>query len=298
MLRQGDGVAHADVRDVLDGGGDVAHLPGVQALPGAVAQGQVGPHLGHVELPAHGHHADAVPHLHAARLHAHRGDGPAIVVVVGIEDQGLKRRVGIVLRGGHVGHDVLQHVVDANALLGGDQRAALAVQADLVLDLLLHHLRLGRGQVDLVDDRADLQVVLQRHVDVGQRLGLDALAGVHHQHRALAGRQRAGNLIGEVHVAGGVDQVQHVLLAVLRGIGHAHGLGLDGDAPLPLQLHAVQHLVGHVPLLHHARALQDAVRQGGFAVVDVGNDAKIADSALIVAQNAALRDLIIIHYIS
>ena len=49
------------------------------------------------------------------------------------------------------------------------------IQADHVLDLLLHLVGLGGGQVDLVDDRHDLVVVLDRLIDVGQCLRLDAL---------------------------------------------------------------------------------------------------------------------------
>jgi hypothetical protein len=52
-------------------------------------------------------------------------------------------------------------------------------------------LRLRGRQVDLVEHRDDRQVVLQRHVQVGQRLRLDALGGVDQQHGALARGQRA-----------------------------------------------------------------------------------------------------------
>ena len=38
--------------------------------------------------------------------------------------------------------------------------------------LLRHLLGVRGGEVDLVDDRDDLQVVLERHVDVGQGLRL------------------------------------------------------------------------------------------------------------------------------
>ena len=71
-------------------------------------------------------------------------------------------------------------------------------------------LGVGVGQVDLVDDGDDRQVVLERQVDVGQRLGLDALGGVDDQQRALAGGEAAADLVGEVDVAGGVDQVELV----------------------------------------------------------------------------------------
>ncbi len=47
-----------------------------------------------------------------------------------------------------------------------------------------------------------VQVAVQRQVQVGQRLRLDALGGVDQQHRALAGLQRARHLVGEVDVAG------------------------------------------------------------------------------------------------
>ena len=58
------------------------------------------------------------------------------------------------------------------------------------------------GQVDLVDDRDDLEVVLDREIGVGQRLRLDALGRVDQQQRAFARGQRPGYLVGEVHVAG------------------------------------------------------------------------------------------------
>ena len=80
-----------------------------------------------------------------------------------------------------------------------------------------HLLGLGGGQVDLVDDRHDLMVVLDRLVDVGERLRLDALRRVDDQQRAFAGGEAAADFIGEVDVAGRVHQVELVGLAV-RGL--------------------------------------------------------------------------------
>ena len=50
------------------------------------------------------------------------------------------------------------------------------VEPDHVLDLLLDAVGVGGGQVDLVEHRQDLEVVVERLVDVGERLRLDALA--------------------------------------------------------------------------------------------------------------------------
>ena len=76
-------------------------------------------------------------------------------------------------------------------------------------------------QVDLVDDRDDLEVVVDREIGVGQRLRLDALRRVDEQQRAFAGGQRARDFVAEVDVAGRVDQVEDVGLAVRRRVVRA-----------------------------------------------------------------------------
>ena len=81
----------------------------------------------------------------------------------------------------------------------------MGLQADRALDLLLHSVRIGSRQVDLVQDRDDLQIVLHRQIGVGHGLGLDALGGVDDQQRTLASRQAPRNLVREVHVARRVD---------------------------------------------------------------------------------------------
>jgi hypothetical protein len=141
------------------------------------------------------------------------------------------------------------------------QHGVARVQADDGFDLLANALRLGRRQIDLVDDRNDFQVVVQRQVGVGERLRLHALRGVHHQQRAFAGLQAARNLVGEIHVAGRIDQVELVQVAVVGAVVQAHGVGLDGDAALALQVHGVEHLLHHFALRERAGDLQQAVRQ-------------------------------------
>ena len=124
------------------------------------------------------------------------------------------------------------------------------------------HTRSGSadGQVDLVQDRDDLVVRFDRVIGVGQRLRLDALAGIDHQQRALAGGQRAADLVGEVDMAGRVHQVQDVGLAVLGLVVEAHGLRLDGDAALALDIHRIEHLVVELALAHRAAGASAAGR--------------------------------------
>ena len=80
---------------------------------------------------------------------------------------------------------------------------------------------------------------------------------------------------------GGVDQVEHVVLAIAGAIGKPNGLCLDRYPPLPFQIHGVEHLFTHVPLADRAGQLQEAVGQGRLAMVDVGNDGEVANARLI-----------------
>ena len=143
---------------------------------------------------------------------------------------------------------------DALAGLGRDPQDVLGGDAEHLLDL--HRVAVGVGgrQVDLVERGDDLEVVLHGQVAVGQRLGLDALGGVDHQHHALAGGEAAADLVAEVDVAGRVDQVERVALPV-----DAHVLGLDRDAPLALEVHRVEVLRPHVAGVDGAGDLEDAV---------------------------------------
>ena len=76
---------------------------------------------------------------------------------------------------------------------------------------------------------------------------------------------------------GGVDQVQHESLPIPRHIIESHGLRLDGDAAFPFQLHLVQQLVLHLAGGHRAGDLDQTVGERRFAMIDMGNDRKIAN---------------------
>ena len=80
---------------------------------------------------------------------------------------------------------------------------------------------------------------------------------------------------------GRVDQVELVDLAVLRVVHHAHGMGLDGDAALALQVHCVQHLGLHFARRQRAGQLEQPVGQRGFAMVDVRDDREIPNMLIV-----------------
>ena len=78
-----------------------------------------------------------------------------------------------------------------------------------------------------------------------------------------------------------IDEVQRVDLAVLRGVFQRDRMGLDGDAALALQVHVIQDLRLHVAAGHGLGQLQQAIRQRGLAMINVGDDGKIADERWI-----------------
>ena len=224
-----------------------------------------------------GHGQESVVLAEATVAHTHEGHHSPILVVHGVEDERPGSPVGVSFRRWDPLHHRFEHLQHALAGLGRDMEDVGPRATDDRGDLIGPLLRFRSGQVDLVEHRDYLQVVLEGKESICQGLRLDPLGGVDHQDGALAGGQAAGYLVGEVHVARRVDEVELILAAVLGPVVDAHGLGLDGDAPLALQVHAVEDLVAHLPLGHRVGDLQDAVGQGRLAVVDVGDYREIAD---------------------
>ena len=76
---------------------------------------------------------------------------------------------------------------------------------------------------------------------------------------------------------GGVDQIQHESFPIPRHIIESHGLRLDGDAAFAFQIHLIQQLVLHLAGGHRAGNLDQTVGERRFAMIDMGNDRKIAN---------------------
>ena len=78
-------------------------------------------------------------------------------------------------------------------------------------------------------------------------------------------------------MARGIDKIENIVFAVLGGVIDPHGIGFDGDTALALDIHRIQQLLFHIPVLHGAGGLDQPVGQGGFSMVDVGYDREISD---------------------
>ena len=122
-------------------------------------------------------------------------------------------------------------------------------------------------------------VGLDRLIDICQRLRLDPLAGIDHQQRSLAGRQRARHLIAEIDMPGRVHQVQHIILTIGGGVVQPHRLRLDSDPALALNIHVVENLFGHLALGQPPADLDQPVGDGRFAMVDMRDNREISNVA-------------------
>lgn len=227
------------------------------------------------------HHDDPLTRVEVAVDDPHIGHDPAVGVIDGVEDHRPAGRVGVTDRRRELTDDLVEQRLHPHTGLAGHLEAVLGLAADELGQLLGILLRLSRRQVDLVEDRDDVEVVLHRQVEVGEGLGLDTLRGVDEEHGTLAGGEAAADLIGEVDVAGGIDHVEDVGLQAARLVGefprHTHGLALDRDAALALDVHPVEILRPHRALVDDTGDLEHPVGQGRLAVVDVGDDAEVAD---------------------
>ena len=94
--------------------------------------------------------------------------------------------------------------------------------------------RRGPGRSHLLMKVSSGQVPLAAHLEQLERLRLDALGRVEHHDRGVGRGQDPVGVLGEVAVAGGVEQVQHRV--AVRELQHGRR---DRDAALLLHLHPV-----------------------------------------------------------
>ena len=221
-----------------------------------------------------GHHLYTLARGEVAIHHTHVRHHAAVGIVDRVKDHGAGLGVGVARGGRDLGHDPVKQLVHALARLARHPHHVVGIAPDEGGELGGVLVRVRGRQVDLVEDGDDRQVILDRHVQVRQRLRLDALRRIDQEDRALARGERTGDLVSEVHVAGGVDHVERVGLPVHRP-RHAHRLGLNRDPALALDIHAVKVLGAHLTLRDDVRQLQHPIGKRGLAVIDVGDDAEI-----------------------
>jgi hypothetical protein len=288
LLGVGEGVADLGTGDVLDAGNDVADLTNLQErLVQRLRREHA--HAVHLIGAAHRHRNDPALGMQASGLDPHQRHHTEVVVVPGVDDQRLQRRIGGPFRRRDPPHQFLQQVRNALSGLGRDPDGVRGLDPDHVLDLGRDPVGVGGRQVDLVQHRHHFEALVDCGVAIRHALGLDALRGVDHQQGPLTGGEGARHLVGEVDMTGGIDEVQLVALTVRSVIVQRHALCLDGDPPLPFQVHGVEHLLGHLTLGQATADLDQPVGKRGFPVVDVRDDGEVAGQSGLSHSGSARR---------
>ncbi len=78
-------------------------------------------------------------------------------------------------------------------------------------------------------------------------------------------------------MAGSVNKIKHILLAVLCRIVQGYGVCFNGNAAFPFNIHCVEHLADMITGVNDTAFFNNTVRKGGFPVVYMGNDGKISN---------------------
>ena len=78
-------------------------------------------------------------------------------------------------------------------------------------------------------------------------------------------------------MAWGINKVELIGFAILSCVGERYALRFNGNAALPLNIHGIEYLVGHLTLGQAATDLYKTVCNRRFAMVNMGNNGKISD---------------------
>lgn len=219
-----------------------------------------------------GAHCIAGPHL--AVEDTHEQNDALVDVIPRVDQEQAQRLAEVAHGGGDLVDDGGQQGGDVEARLGRDEHGVVGVQLEGLVHLVEHARRVGVRQVDLVQDGHQGQALREGEIEVGDGLRLHALAGIDEQQGAAARGVTARDLSAEVDVAGGVHEVQQVVIALVV-VDHGARLRLDRDAALALHVQLVKDLLVAAGL-DGARQLEQAVRQRALAMVHVGDDAEVA----------------------
>ena len=112
-----------------------------------------------------------------------------------------------------------------NPFLGAGHDSTGGIDSDDILDVLSYPFRIGARQIDLVDHRKNLQVVIESHMDIRHRLRLDSLRSIDDQQGTLASPEAPRYFVSKIDVTRRIDQIQFVLFAVF-GLGSVNRPGL------------------------------------------------------------------------
>ena len=193
-------ISDSSLRNRFESGDDVSDLPFPDRFAGIVFRCEESD-LIHFDLRPRVEEFELITALDASGEQLQIHDDSLIGIVLGIEDQCLddaiildnrrildKRRLLIkLLRERDFLDKHIQQIPYPFSGFRTHSQYILFRTAEEGDDLVPHPLDIGRWEVDLIQDRNDLEIVLYRKIDVGECLRLDSLCRIDDQERSLHG---------------------------------------------------------------------------------------------------------------
>ncbi len=78
----------------------------------------------------------------------------------------------------------------------------------------------------------------------------------------------------------GIYKVKLIGFAVFARKIQSYTLSFNGDATFALNVHGIQHLLLHFTIRQTATHLDKAISNSGFAMIDMGDNGKVADQGV------------------
>ena len=126
--------------------------------------------------------------------------------------------------------------------LSRNQWCILRIDSDHIFYLFFYTLRLCAWKIDLVDNRHNVQIMIECQIYIRKCLCLNSLCRINNKNRSVAGRQTSGYLIVEIDVSRCINQVENILFSVICLIYSTDCLCFDRDSTLSLQIHVIENL--------------------------------------------------------
>ncbi len=89
--------------------------------------------------------------------------------------------------------------------------------------------------------------------------------------------------------------MQKVRLAIVGVIANRNGMSLDRDPTFTLEVHRIENLLTVLTGRDGTRGLKKSVSEGGFPVIDMGNNREVPDVALqilTIQKNDSLYEVV------
>jgi hypothetical protein len=233
-----------------------------------------------------------ITHFDFSLVNFTKRNSPEVIAVIQIGDEHLESVTGARARGRDMFGNGVKQRLHRGAVIGqvqfGVARFGGAINEGEI-QLLVRGIQRNEKLEDLVQDFFRIRILTVNFVDDNNRLGarfqrftqdepglrLRTFGGIHDQQHAVNHVHDAFDFAAKIRVAGGVHDINVVVLVFEGGV-----LGANGDAFFTLQIHGIHEAFGRRLDLVGAEGaglLEEAIHEGGLAVVNVRDDGDITN---------------------